>query len=321
MDDPNAPRDRVGRYVICERRDGMKVLVTGSTGLIGSALVPFLRAGGHEVVRLARAPLRVEESVVLWDPEAGRIEPSELEGFDAVVHLAGENIAGRWTTEKRARIRESRIRGTRLLSETLARLERPPTVLVSASAIGYYGDRGDELLREESPPGRGFLAEVATQWEAATEPAAQRGLRVVLLRFGIVLSPRGGALAQMLPPFRLGLGGPIGSGQQYWSWIAIDDVVRAIQHALLTETLRGPVNVVSPDPVRNREFVRTLGHVLGRPTLLPLPATAVRVLFGQMGEELLLASQRVEPIRLLASGFVFQYPELEGAFRHLLRKA
>jgi len=298
----------------------MKVLVTGSTGLIGSALVPFLRAGGHEVVRLVRAPLRVEERVVLWDPEAGKIEPSELEGLDAVVHLAGESIAGRWTAEKKARIRESRVRGTRFLCETLARLERPPTVLVSASAIGYYGDRGDELLREESPPGRGFLADVATQWEAATEPAAQRGLRVVLLRFGIVLSPRGGALAQMLPPFRLGLGGPIGSGQQYWSWIAIDDVVRAIQHALLTETLRGPVNVVSPDPVRNREFVRALGRVLGRPTLLPMPAAAVRLLFGQMGEELLLASQRVEPIRLLASGFVFQYPDLEGALRHLLRR-
>jgi len=299
----------------------MRILVTGSTGLIGSALVPFLRAGGHEVVRLARAPLRGEESVVLWDPEGGKLEPSALEGFDAVVHLAGENIAGRWTAEKKARIRDSRVRGTRLLSETLAQLERPPAVLASASAIGYYGDRGDELLREESPPGRGFLAEVAAQWEAATEPAARRGIRVVCLRFGIVLSPRGGALAQMLPPFRLGLGGPIGSGQQYWSWVAIDDVVRAIHHALGAETLHGPVNVVSPDPVRNREFVRALGRVLGRPTLLPMPALVVRVLFGQMGEELLLSSQRVEPIRLLASGFVFQYPDLDGALRHLLRKA
>ncbi|MCS6817036.1 MAG: TIGR01777 family oxidoreductase [Blastocatellia bacterium] len=299
----------------------MRVLVTGSTGLIGSALVPFLRAGSHDVVRLARTRLQVGENVILWDPEAERITPSELEGFDAVVHLAGENIAGRWTAEKKARIRESRVRGTRFLCETLARLERPPATLVSASAIGYYGNRGDELLREESSPGQGFLAEVAVQWEAATEPAAQRGIRVVCLRFGIVLSPRGGALAQMLPPFRLGLGGPIGSGQQYWSWIAIDDVLRAIQHALLTEGLRGPVNVVSPDPVRNREFVRTLGRVLGRPALLPIPVAAVRLLFGQMGEELLLASQRVEPIRLLASGFVFQYPDLEGALRHLLRKA
>jgi uncharacterized protein (TIGR01777 family) len=308
----------MGRII---RRAVMRVLVTGSTGLIGSALVPFLRAAGHDVIRLARVPLRAEEKVVLWDPEAGKIEPSELEGIEAVVHLAGENIAGRWTAEKKARIRDSRVRGTRLLCEALARLERPPAVLVSASAIGYYGDRGTEILREESPPGRGFLAEVAAQWEAATEPAAQRGIRVAILRFGIVLSPRGGALAQMLLPFRLGLGGPIGSGQQYWSWIAIDDVVRAIQHALHTETIRGPVNVVAPDPVTNREFTRALGRVLGRPTLLPLPATVVRLLFGQMGEELLLASQRVEPIRLLASGFVFQYPDLDGALRHLVRKS
>lgn len=299
----------------------MNILVTGSTGLIGSALVSFLRAGGHQVVRLARAPLRTEEKVVLWDPEAGRLDPSELEGLEAVVHLAGESIAGRWTPEKKARIRNSRVRGTQLLAETLARLERPPAVLVSASAIGYYGDRGDEILREESPPGRGFLADVAQAWEAATEAAAQKGLRVVILRFGIVLSPRGGALAQMLLPFRLGLGGPIGSGQQYWSWIALDDVVRAIHHALLSETLRGPVNVVSPDPVRNREFARTLGRVLGRPAFLPMPEMAVRLLFGQMGEELLLSSQRVEPLRLLASGFVFQYPDVEGALRHLLRKS
>jgi uncharacterized protein (TIGR01777 family) len=256
---------------------------------------------------------------VPWDPAARSIATPGLEGLDAVVHLAGESIAsGRWTAEKKARIRNSRVQGTQVLCEAFGQLARPPQVLVSASAIGYYGDRGTTVLREESRPGSDFLAEVCRAWEAATAPAVQRGIRVVLLRFGVVLSANGGALAKMLLPFKLGLGGVIGSGQQYMSWIALDDVIGAIQHALSTESLHGPANAVAPHPVTNREFTKTLGRVLRRPTLVPLPAFAARLAFGEMADALLLASQRVEPGRLLQSGYVFRYPELENALRHLL---
>jgi uncharacterized protein len=300
----------------------MRILVSGSTGLIGSALVPFLAAGGHSVTRLARSKTGAAgEGTVLWDPQAGSIGPGGLEGFDAVVHLAGENIAGgRWTAAQKARIRDSRVKGTRLLSTSLAGLDRPPRVLICASAMGYYGDRGEEVLREESPSGSGFLPEVCREWEQAADLARQKGIRVVNLRFGLVLSGAGGALARMLVPFKLGVGGIIGSGRQYWSWIALDDVVGVIDHAISTESLQGPVNAVTPRAVTNREFTKVLGKVLSRPTLFPLPAFAARLALGQMADELLLASQRLEPACLVASAYAFRYPELEAALRHVLGK-
>jgi uncharacterized protein (TIGR01777 family) len=298
----------------------MKVLVSGSSGLIGSAVLENLIAGGHSVIRLVRrAPGQNE---VHWDPDAGTIATALLEGLDAVVHLAGENIAqGRWTQQKKERIRDSRVKGTQILCQALARLAQPPKVLVAASAIGYYGERGDEVLTEESPPGSGFLADVCRQWEAASSPAAQSGIRVVNLRIGIVLSEKGGALAKMLLPFRLGVGGRVGSGKQYMSWIALDDVVGAINHAIANDSLSGPVNAVAPNPVTNYEFTKALGKVLERPTPFPMPAFAARLALGEMADELLLASTRVAPRRLLATGYKFLFPELEGALRHLLKKS
>ncbi len=299
----------------------MHVVVTGSTGLVGSALRSWLTTAGHQVTRLVRSTPRHGEAEVQWNPETGSVAVPGLEGVDAVIHLAGENIAtGRWTAAKKWRIRDSRVRGTRVLCEALSQLAEPPKVLVSASAIGYYGDRGAEVLPETSHPGEDFLAWVCRDWEAATAPAAQCGIRVVLLRIGVVLSPAGGALGKMLGPFTLGFGGVIGPGQQYISWIAINDVVSAIHHALRTETLHGPVNVVAPHPVTNREFTKTLGRVLRRPTLLPMPAVAARLVLGDMADALLLASTRVESSRLSDSGFQCHYPELEGALRHLLGK-
>ena len=298
------------------------VAVTGASGLVGSALVTGLTSAGHRVVRVVRgagAASVAGQRLARWDPESGALEPSELAGADAVVHLAGESVAGgRWTEAKKRRIRSSRVDVTRRLAEALPRLERPPRLLVSASAVGYYGDRGSEILREDSAPGPGFLAEVCREWEAATDPAARAGIRVVRLRIGMVLSRRGGALGAMLTPFRLGAGGPVGSGVQWVSWIAIDDLVGAILHALATESLAGPVNAVAPEPVTNRELARTLGRVLRRPALLPLPAVAARLLFGQMADELLLASARVEPARLRATGFTFRHARLEDALRHEL---
>jgi uncharacterized protein (TIGR01777 family) len=271
------------------------------------------------VTRLVRSQPRPSAAEIQWDPEKGVHDLSGLEGVDAVVHLAGENIAsGRWTAERKARIRDSRVNGTRALCEALVRLSRPPKVLVSASATGYYGNRGTELLTEESPAGQGFLAEVCQAWEEATAPAVQAGIRVVPLRIGLVLSPRGGVLAKIRWPFASGLGGPVGSGEQYMSWIALDDVVGAIHHVLLHETLRGPINGVAPHPVTNKEFVTTLGRILKRPTFLPLPAAALRFALGEMAEELLLSSTRVEPRRLVESHYTFRYPQLEGALRSLL---
>lgn len=299
----------------------MRILVTGSSGLIGSALVSSLTSGGHSVTRLVRTEPQPGRPEVRWDPAAGWIDTAGLEGHEGVVHLAGENITGRWTPAKKARLRDSRVKGTRLLAESLAKLTQPPRVLVCASAVGYYGDRGEEILREESAAGRGFLAEVCRQWEAAAQPAAEKGIRVVLLRIGVVLSPKGGALATMLLPFRLGLGGKIGSGKQYISWISLDDLVGIIEYALTTESLRGVVNAVAPQAVTNLEFTKTLGRVLRRPTLFPMPAFAARLALGELADELLLASARVEPARIRAAGYQFRYPELEGALRHLLGKA
>jgi hypothetical protein len=299
----------------------MKVLVSGSRGLIGSALVRFLAEGGHPVTRLVRGPARPGGTEIPWGPTEGKLDPGMLESHDAVVHLAGENLtAGRWTPERKARIFNSRVRGTRLLAETLAGLAPPPKVMVCASAIGYYGDRGEEVLTEESSLGRGFLAELCREWEAASAPAAEKGVRVVRLRTGIVLSPAGGALKKMLLSFRLGLGGRLGSGQQYMSWIALDDVLAVVLRALIDDTLAGPVNAVAPNAVTNVEFTRTLGRVLMRPTIFAVPAFALRTIFGEMADETLLASNRVQPAKLLAHGFAFQYPELEGALRHVLGK-
>jgi uncharacterized protein (TIGR01777 family) len=296
----------------------VRILVTGASGLIGSALVSFLGAGGHAVTTLTRAQPRPGQAEAHWDPAAEKLDPMVLQGVDAAVHLAGESIAQRWTPARKARILKSRARGTRLLSESFARLTQPPRVLICASAIGYYGDRGTEVLTEESPSGVGFLAEVCRQWEAACEPAVRGGIRVVNLRTGIVLSAAGGVLQRMLLPFRMGLGGRIGSGRQYVSWIALDDLVGVIVHALTCDTLAGPVNAVAPHPVTNREFTRTLGRVLRRPTVFRVPAWVARLTFGEMADALLLASARVQPARLAASGYAFRYPELEGALRHVL---
>lgn len=296
----------------------MKLLVSGSSGLIGSSLVAAMKAGGHTIGRIVREGPHADPSTVRWNLESGTIDAAAMEGYDAVAHLAGENIAGRWGAEKKRRIRESRVRGTRLLAEALAKLSKPPKVLACASAIGFYGNRGDEVLTEESASGTDFLSEVCREWEAATKAAADKGIRVVNLRFGVVLSARGGALAKMLFPFRWGAGGIVGDGRQYWSWISLADVVDAIQHALATESLTGPVNVVSPQPVTNREFTNTLGTVLHRPTLFPMPAFATRLVFGEMADALLLASQRVEPARLTANRYSFSYPDLESALRFTL---
>ena len=305
----------------------MRILVSGARGLVGSALVPLLAAGGHRVVRLVRTEsadaqtsIR-DDATVVWDPQAGDVRPDAFEGFDAVIHLAGENIAsGRWTDGRKRRIRDSRVVGTRRLCEVLAQSAQPPKVFLCASAIGYYGDRGDEVLTEQSAPGTGFLADVCREWEAAVEPLATAGPRIVRLRIGVVLSPDGGALKKMLLPFRLGLGGVIGDGTQYLSWIALDDVAGSIRHALETDSVSGPVNVVSPEPVTNRDYTRTLGKVVARPTVLPLPAFAARLALGEAADALLLASTRVEPARLTQTGYPFRYPMLEGALQHLLEQ-
>lgn len=293
------------------------VALSGATGLIGTQADAFLRSGGHTVRQLVRRTAGAGE--IGWDPSSGRVDLAAMEGVDAVVHLAGENIAGgRWTTERKQRIRESRVRGSRAIAEAAAGLRRRPEVLISASAIGIYGDRGDELLDEDSPVRDGFLAEVGREWEAAMVPAVDAGIRVVHLRFGIVLSPAGGALARMLVPFLLGAGGPIGSGRQWMSWVSIDDAVDVIHEALLEARLAGPVNATAPEPIQNRDFAAILGRVLGRPSIVPAPAFALRALFGELADETLLAGQRVLPSRLQRLGFRFRHPTVESAFRHVL---
>lgn len=296
----------------------MKILVSGSTGFVGSRLVPFLREKGHNVTRLVRSRSEKGGDSVYWDPSGGIIESGGLEGHDAVIHLAGENIAGRWTEEKKARIMDSRVRGTALLVKALIGLNKQPEVIVAASGAGYYGDRGDEILTEESGAGRGFLAEVSVKWEDALVPASGAGIRVAIMRTGMVLSPEGGALEKMLLPFKLGLGGRIGSGEQYWSWITLQDMVRGIYHILTDRALEGPVNMTAPNPVTNREFTEALAGALGRPAFLPVPAFVARGIFGEMADELMLASTRVIPARLEKSGFRFESPELGKAFDRML---
>jgi uncharacterized protein (TIGR01777 family) len=292
-----------------------RVVVSGASGLVGSSLVPFLTTGGHRVERLVRRSPRGDDEIG-WDPARQKIDARRLEGADAVVHLAGESVAaGRWTGARKASILGSRVEGTRLLCEALAALERPPGVLIAASAIGFYGDAGDAWVDESSPPGRGFLADVCAQWEAATQPASAAGIRVVNLRIGIAVAASGGALARLLAPFRLGAGGRVGDGRQFMSWIALDDLIGAIHFAIFDPSLHGPVNAVAPAPVRNAEFTRTLGRVLRRPAALPLPAAAVRALLGEMGQEVLLAGARVRPAKLDGSGFRFLFPSLEAALR------
>ncbi len=295
-----------------------RILVSGTSGPIGEVLVPSLKAGGYSVTRLVREQSSGEGQVV-WNP-LQPLSPKSVSGFDAVIHLAGETIVGRWTEAKKARIRDSRIVGTRHLAEALTRTPQPPRVLISASAIGYYGDRGEEILHEDSPPGVGFLAEVCREWEAASQPAADAGIRTVQMRFGVVLSPRGGALPKMLPPFRMGLGGKIGNGRQWWSWIDVKDLIGSIRHALKSELLQGPVNVVAPKPVRNAEFSKILATVLSRPSIFPMPAFAARLALGEMANELLLASQHVEPAKLIATGYSFQHADLKPALEAMLSK-
>ncbi len=296
----------------------MRVLVSGASGLVGSALIRRLPAP-NEAVRLVRGEPAPGLKHVHWDPDAGTVDADGLEDLDAVVHLAGENLAsGRWTEAKKACIRNSRVRGTSLLAQALAGLARPPKVLVSASAVGYYGNRGSDALDETSEPGAGFLADVCRAWEAATQPASAAGIRVVHARLGVVLDRQGGVLARLLPLFRLGLGGRLGSGRQYLSWITLDDAARAIMSILERDSLQGPVNVTSPRPVTNREFTAVLGRVLHRPTLFLAPALMLRLALGEMADEMLLSGARVMPRKLESSGFVFSDPDLERAVRRIV---
>jgi len=299
----------------------LTVAITGATGLIGRCLGPMLTALGHRVRGIVRS--NPGPGDILWNPAAGQLDPKALDGVDAVVHLAGEPIAGgRWTEARRRRILESRTRGTGLLAETLAGMRSPPGVLISASAVGIYGDRGDESLAETASlhtgPRSAFVEKVGHAWEAAAAPAERAGVRVARTRIGIVLTPAGGALGEMLLPFRAGVGGRLGSGAQYMSWIGIDDVIGAIYHAIINPQCAGPVNLTAPNPVRNATFTTALARTLNRPAILPAPAIALRLLFGDMADELLLASARVLPGRLIETGYQFRHPELEGALRHVL---
>jgi uncharacterized protein (TIGR01777 family) len=298
----------------------MRVVISGASGLVGTALLRALRAEGVQASSLARPSKPLSEGDVRWDPRTGEVDLAALEGADAVVHLAGASIAsGRWTEARKQLLRTSRVDATRNLVSALARMERKPSVLISASAVGYYGNRGDEVLTEASPPGDDFLARLAVDWEAEAARAEQHGIRVVLLRFGVILAREGGALERMLLPFRLGLGGRLGSGRQWMSWIALADAVRLIQHALSNAELRGPVNAVAPNPVTNAEFTKTLGRVLRRPVIFPVPAFALRLLLGELADALLLSSQRVLPQRLLERNYRFLHAELDDALAKILQ--
>ena len=292
----------------------MKIAIAGASGLVGSALIPILQSNGNQITRLVRSSPKTDE--IEWHPNQDEVSAHSLEGFDVIINLAGENIAGgRWTDEQKRKIRDSRVNGTHLLSEAIAKMTAKASVFICASATGIYGDRDDETLDEQSESGGGFLAGVCREWEMATEPASKAGVRVVNLRFGPILARDGGMLSKLLTPFKMGMGGKVGSGKQYISWIALDDAVNAIKLAIDDQSINGPLNVVSPNPVRNEEFTKTLGHVLNRHTALAMPAFAARLAFGEMADEMLLTSQKVMPKRLSQAGFQFQYPALEAAMR------
>jgi uncharacterized protein (TIGR01777 family) len=295
-----------------------RILVSGVSGPIGEALLPSLKTRGYEVSRLVRG-LATGANQIAWD--TGKpIAPDTVSGFDAVIHLAGESIVGRWTDEKKLKIRNSRVAGTAALAEALAHAKAKPQVFVCSSAIGYYGDRGDEVLNEQSSPGSGFLPDVCREWEAATKPAADAGIRTVKMRTGVVLSPKGGALGKMLTPFKMGVGGKIGTGRQWMSWMDVQDMVGAIHHILKSDLLQGPVNMVAPKPVTNAEFTRTLASVLSRPAIFPMPAFVVKLAFGEMGETVLLGSQRVEPAQLVGSGYPFRFSDLPASLENILKR-
>lgn len=294
----------------------MRILIAGATGFIGSALSSFLSAHGHSITKLVRKKASKDE--IKWDPVKGRLESSQLENFDAFINLAGENISSRWTEKRKRAILDSRIHSTKTLVQAISRLKSPPKTFINASAIGYYGNRGDQLLTEASSNGTGFLAHVCEEWEYAAEPLEKQNIRLIYTRFGVVLSPKGGALAKMLIPFKLGLGGVVGSGKQYMSWISLDDLLGIFNHLLQHPDLQGPFNVVAPHPVTNEVFTKTLGKVLSRPTILPLPAGLARFIFGEMADETLLTSQNVSCQKLLNSGYQFCQPELESALSQML---
>lgn len=295
------------------------VLITGASGFVGSYLTDLLKNKGYNVIELSRSISKEDTNIAHWDPKNGEIDVEALQDLYGVVHLAGENIAGRWTDEKKTRIEQSRVEGTKLLSKTLSSLNKKPEVMIAASAIGIYGDRGDELLTEDSSYGEGFLADVGIKWEQATSSAKEAGIRVCNLRIGLVLGKEGGALEKMLLPFKFGLGGKIGDGSQYWSWITIDDLIQIISYLLKNENIKGPVNAVSPNPVSNYEFTKVLGRTLNRPTIFPLPAFAARGLLGEMADETMLSSTRVVPQKLLDSGFKFKFTELDEALSGILK--
>ncbi len=300
---------------------GARVLVSGASGPIGTALLPALKSSGARISRLARKNAKYaasDEQLIPWSPTEA-LSPEAVSGFDAVIHLAGESIVGRWTDAKKREIRDSRVQGTSNLAGALALAKQKPAVLICSSAIGYYGDRGEEVLTERSSPGTGFLPEVCVEWEAAAKQAMDAGIRTVLMRTGVVLSPKGGALGKMLTPFKLGVGGRIGSGRQWMSWIDVQDMVGAIHFMLQSDSIRGSVNMVAPSPVTNAEFTKTLASVLSRPAIFPVPAFAVKLGFGEMGETALLGSQRVEPAQLKKNGYTFQFSDLQSSLAHLLR--
>ena len=302
----------------CSVRVVMRILISGSSGLIGRSLTERLRSAGDTLCTLVRRKAEKSQDEIGWDPEAGVLDSSRLDGVDAVVHLAGKPIASRWTEETKRAIRDSRVRGTKRLAEAVAQLPRRPKVFIAASAVGFYGSRGDEPLDETSAPGTGFLADVCQEWEEAAAPARDAGIRTVHLRTGLVLSRKGGLLARVLLAFKMGAGGIVGTGRQWLSWISLGDATAAIQYAIGAAELSGPVNLTAPQPVPNAEFARTLGKILGRPTLVPVPAFAVSLLLGEMGDELLLSGQKVLPKKLLAAGFSFAHPDLESAIRWAL---